>query len=279
LTAAAATVAPGSTLSINWKIIAADGEGTVTMNVDTSGGLTFQGGSAVSIAQSGAAPSALQQYTLTFAIPSSLTCAATNGLCNAQFTAQGWVSCSLFQFSTTATPTNTTTPPTGSCVNASGLSYCTQVNGHSVKLLPGQTLVNLDDGAKDTAQADLNNPNVFLAPTTPGCVSAYQSFVCANTFLQCTNNNSALTTNACFTVANQSSVLCGLKDTHRDYLSLSYYTNAGSDSCGPCLGRSFTSSTDSQVNNNSTGNSSPATVSFTHPLVSLVFFVLVLVLF
>jgi len=276
LAAAVGSVVASSSFQIQWHVIASDGEGAVTMNLNTAGGQTFSGTNVVTLSHSEPAPNALATFLLTYSVPSTASCTASNGICYAQFTASGWFACTALSVSANAAavpPVSNSSLP--SCQKASNLSFCGVVNGNTVLVPGGQSFSNMDIGAQDTVVADLNNPNVFKTPYTAGCASSYQSFVCANTFRLCTNPLNPQP--VCASSENASTVLCSLSTSHQEYLiQPSYAIASGADSWGNCAGRTYAAANDTGI----LPKPNLAAPTFhSHPVVFLILFGLVLLLF
>lgn len=66
---------------------------------------------------------------------------------------------------------------------ASGLTFCTMLNGMDIDIPIGALSISEIDGlAKNTYTANLASPLVFNTPTLNNCPAIYQSFICFQTF-------------------------------------------------------------------------------------------------
>jgi len=113
------------------------------------------------------------------------------------------------------------------------------------------TLQQQDEAAQFTVYGNLNNIKVFDYPVAlPGCLSAYQAYVCASTFPLCvTDTTSTVCENSC----QVSTSFCKVNTTtyvnntsHADLLPCSTLQNGAYDSTGAC-NKVFDSSTDALV--------------------------------
>jgi len=170
----------GTTVLITWQIVAADGEGPVTLSLDPTGNTTFKNGVVIGD------PTSVTTYNYTYNVPANTVCTGPTKLCTIQLmSSSGWYACA----SVMVTPQGTPPPPTvpvSSCQLVSGLSFCSALNGHSVVVPTGVDPVALDGTVAATYSANLNNPNVFTTPNATGCAADYRALVCGDQFPFCT---------------------------------------------------------------------------------------------
>jgi len=236
VTTPSAVFAAGSTQDLTWQVIAGDGEGPVKVTVDTAGvSSNFAAGTAstlVPLTVGGQTPNALGTFDITITLPSPLTCTGTGGICVAQIKGQNnpWSAC--FSFVTSA-PSTGTGAAIGqpSCVIASGLTFCTPVNGKSVIVPYAMDMLDMDTNAANTYAATRVNTKVFSAGQSAACGAAYQHYLCGSTFGPC---GLGYPPNPCHDVCSQVTCYCGLNATHAGLYDCSVATNYGSDRYGSC---------------------------------------------
>jgi len=171
----------GSTVIILWQVVAADGVGEVTMTFDPTGQQNFVG-APVTLIQNIGAPNAVAFFNLTSVIPST-TCTGPNSMCTVQFkTSSNWFSCTSVQLVAVNPPPVNTNP---TCEVATGLAFCSELNGQFVSVPHGQTPATVDSEVSATYPANLYNPNVFTNGNSSACAAAYKTFLCHNSLPYC----------------------------------------------------------------------------------------------
>jgi len=172
----------GTVVNITWQIVAADGEGTVTLSLDPTGNTTFKNGVVIGTTTS------VIVYNFTYTVPANTVCTGPGKLCTIQVaSSSNWFACA----SVLVTPAGIPPPPTvpvSSCVLATGLNFCSALNGHYVVVPTGVDPVALDATVASTYTANLYNPNVFTTPNATGCAANYKALVCGDQFPFCTQS-------------------------------------------------------------------------------------------
>jgi len=186
----------GSTVTILWQVVAADGVGTVTMTFDPTGQMNFVGAPAALIQNIGA-PAAVAFFNLSAVIPST-TCTGPNNMCSVQFaTSSDWFSCTSVQLVANNPPPVNTNP---TCEKATGLTFCSELNNQFVSVPHGQTPATVDSEVAATYPANLYNPNVFTNGNSSACAAAYKTFLCHNSLPYC--STSAACQTLCYNAIN-----------------------------------------------------------------------------
>jgi len=240
--------------SFEWKLIASDGAGMVSMIIDsagnpsnfpTSNGGTTSANTLNQVAVSGTTPTNVgTTYTFTYNMP-ALTCTGSLGgrtdICIAQISSvSDWVACFAFAYNAVSTTGGT---PAYTCVTASGLTACPMINGKQVNLPDGETLASLDASVQATINQNFNESRVFLtgnAPAAPGqpqtpCEQSYRAYLCGATFGACARNGgSPPPISPCAAVCSQFECWCSLNPIHAYLYSCATLDNAGSDEAGDC---------------------------------------------
>jgi hypothetical protein len=253
---------PGTTQKLTWTVVAGDGTGPIRAMVDPQGGT---GRFPMSVPTAGSAPptglteltltpetthpTAVATYRFSFVVP-DIRC-DPKGFCTVVvFSSTSWWACTAVNIS--ASISNTTQPVVHkpSCQNATGLTFCTMLNGRGVSVPYQQTLSDLDQAAQDTYTANIDNPRVFSTKTTGGCASSYKYLVCATVFRRCGDSLSfcdyASGGIGCFCQETcvKASQLCGLNTTHNGLLNCFGSNIADSDTTGSCGAVTFNVNTD-----------------------------------
>jgi len=197
----------GGRSTVAWQVVAGDGVGAVSAIIDPTGGTTFTG-TPISLGTA----SVVGPATFTFTVPDT-TCTGTSSdptkgpICTVQIKSDsGWVACATVRVSGTFVPP----PPKGvNCQVVEGLQYCTEQNGVNVEVAPGSVPANTDATVRETFLTTLYNPNVFSAPNTTRCATAYKNYLCKNAFPYC--GQEAACQPACYDAIG----ICKITDSHR----------------------------------------------------------------
>jgi hypothetical protein len=233
------TLVQGQPFTIQWHVVVGDGNGPVAMNIDPTGLQQFSNG-ATTVPLSGNTPTNIGYYTFNATAP-TITCTGgpTNDMCTMQIfaTQTQWFSCAtvkILQAGTVTTPA-ATLPFT--CQVASGLSFCTWMNGQNVIVPPGQlSAETLDSTVEATYQQNLANPMVFSTPNNPNCPGWYKKFLCGMSFQPCVNTTTPYS--ACNQACINTNNYCGLTELHQPLYNCKNYTNTVADLTGNCNGAS-----------------------------------------
>jgi len=262
----AANWPPGSTQTLAWTVVAGDGTGAIRAFVDPKGGTGLFPTSVptagtvptglTEIILSGTTPSTTIPYTFTLTVP-NVVCNGPSGFCTVVvFSTSSWWACTTVNISSAIPITNNTNigPPAPTCQNATDLPFCTRINSKQVSIPFGQSLLDLDNAAKQAYIFNLGNPKVFTRPSTAGCPSAYKFLVCATIFRRCGGGLIAdcdyyigahpygcFCKNTCF----QARDLCGLNTTHTGLLNCDTSQIADYDiTTSACSSLTFNAATD-----------------------------------
>jgi len=252
-TAGTVNVVAAGANTLQWKLIASDGAGDVSMFVDPAGVTTnfptsYTGTKAATVQSVGVIGTTTSTqvgttFTFDYTMP-DVTCTGSMGgrtdVCTAQVvSASNWVAC--FAFAKTAPTGNQN--PTYVCSLATGLTACPMVNGKHVNIPTGYTLASLDLEVSTTLNQNLPNTNVFLTGNTPAapgaqqtpCEQSYRAYLCGATFGACAvGTNAPPPVSPCQAVCSQFECWCGMNALHADLYQCELYNNAGSDLAGQC---------------------------------------------
>jgi hypothetical protein len=228
--ASTATWVQGSTVTIQWQLIAGDGAGSVSITLDTLGTSNPVGsaGSQTPVTFSPATTAGnLATYSYSFTVPVGVTCPSSG--CTIQVTSANWFSCATVNIvSASAAAASSNTALATSCVQATGLSFCSMMNGYKVIVPTSANLAELDTQATNAWNNNLDSSLVFVNPTSSACAAEYKSFLCFNTFPLCGTNNGV-----CQDACNNVVSACGLQASHANLYNCGTYatsscTNAAS---------------------------------------------------
>jgi len=190
----------GGSTNIIWQVVAGDGVGAVSLSVDPTGGTTFANPVVIGT------PTAVGTFTYPYTVP-SVTCTGTGALCSIQVaSSSGWFACSTVRFVQAGTPPP---PPGVNCKVASGLTFCSFLNGHNIEIQPGTDIVALDQTLATTYTTTLYNPNVFSTPNNTICQTDYKTFLCHEQFPYC--GQTAACQSSCYDAIGK----CGITTSHR----------------------------------------------------------------
>jgi len=222
----------GDSLNITWTIVASDGNGVVSMAIDTTGGLAFTSAQAVSIPLVGTNPTTgpNRPYTYTFTVPMDLTCTSSNKMCPVQVkTSANWFACTNVEVrayvAPSASSTGSSSDPTAD-VNAvqcetisgsSGVIFCNGKIGANVQIGAGETAYNVDQYVKNTYYQNINKTTVFANGTSnPECGILYKDFLCDLSFPPCgTAVSTGLRTGgSCQKQCSDTMTACGVTNIH-----------------------------------------------------------------
>jgi len=169
-------------------------------------------------------------------IPSDIICTGANGLCTVQVSnGNGWTACSTISIPGGSVPPVAAEPGQPFCANLTGLSFCTELNGHTGFLNYGTKPVDVDSTLQDTYIKTLGNANVFGAPEADGCGPAYKAFMCAATFPSCDLNTNTQTDHPCNRVCHFAVDTCKLLTSHQYlYTCDTFASETIHDNYGPC---------------------------------------------
>jgi len=227
------TLYVGQQFTITWDVIAADGNGPVTMLIDPTGLQNFQ--TATNVPLTGATPTTVGTYTFTGTTP-ALTCAGTGNTCVVQLSSStDWFSCATVSI-LTAGKNQTTASPTlpQICSIAKGLTFCTWMNNQQVVVPPGVlSPIQLDWLVQATYNSYLANPLVFTTPTNPQCAGWFQKLLCGINFQPC---NQFYGTGGCNQACVNTNNFCSVTQLHSTLYNCTKISNTGSDLTGNCSG-------------------------------------------
>jgi len=150
-TASATTWVPGSTVQIQWQVIAGDGAGAVTVLINTANGNTFSG-TGTQIGN----PTAVGTSNFAFTVP-AVTCTGAGGLCSVQVkSSSNWFSCTSVKIQAASTPVAATsaTVAATSATKAAGTS-------------PAATSATKAAGATTAAKSSAKPVSTAAPPTPP----------------------------------------------------------------------------------------------------------------
>jgi len=228
-----ATWTQNTQASITWQVVAADGAGPVSMIIDTTGAQNFAGTTAVKVPLVGATPGAVGTFQFTAAIP-AVTCTGPKSTCTVQLATTNWFSCatvSIVNPNSNATAAPTVAP---NCYLASGLTFCTWMNGQYVTLPAGSiSPITMDWNVQDTYNLYLGKPNVFQTPNGAGCLGWYKKFLCGLNFQPCGANYGK---GGCYQGCVNTNSFCTVDPSHITLYNCTNYPNTVSDLTGNCNG-------------------------------------------
>ncbi|KAI3629448.1 hypothetical protein MIR68_012463 [Amoeboaphelidium protococcarum] len=206
----------GSTVTLNWQLIASDGSGPLTVLYDQSGGVNFQSSNNITVY--GNTPQALGDYSFTMTVP-NITCGTGNpnvtNYCTAQVkSSSGWVSCFAFQTGNFSGAVFTP-PPTTYCTPANQLSFCTSLNNQNI-LVPTGSSATLQDGLiRQYYDSIVNNTNVFsVGGQSFDCQQRLRYYLCQTQLPYC-GRSSYLNANMNKCYCQNTMGMCGLTEQHR----------------------------------------------------------------
>ena len=105
-----------------------------------------------------------------------------------------------------------------SCHIATGLSFCSMMNGQNVVIANGASMAQLDTQAQTAYNDNLPNTNVFANGANSDCQTAYKNLLCFNTFPLC-GTSMGVCQDACSQVTSK----CGLQPQHANLYQCSSY--------------------------------------------------------
>jgi hypothetical protein len=217
---ALATWRANERVEIVWTVIATDGEGDVSVYLDTTGGnfanFATSPGSYTQILSGGSSPS-LGAHSMLLAIPDvNCTGGTTKApLCTIWATQGNWQSCSTVAILPPCT-TNCTDPPLPppKCEQATGLTFCTSLNNHDVLVPTGFSAATIDQGTKLTYDSYLTNVKVFSNGGAQNCKSLYKTFLCALETPPCPGSDGVAVGAPCHKMCTDAMAACQLNETH-----------------------------------------------------------------
>lgn len=220
----AANFKKGATVNLVWQVIAGDGVGDVTVQIDTTGGTNFA--TPVVVTAVGPTPTTVGTFNFAITVP-SVTCTGTGGFCTLRiFSTSNWFSCS----SILITDTGGNVPLPSTCVVPTTNSFCQMVRSKQVLLPGGQTKPDpYDVTLQQTFNSTLYNPLVFSTPNAPGCYDAFKYFFCGMNFPLCSKQPAG-----CQSYCLQAMSKCGVTETHKGLYNCTQYTNTDFDATGTC---------------------------------------------
>jgi hypothetical protein len=214
---AAAQWAVGTAQSIAWKLVATDGGKALTAVLDATGaGTTAAFAAAASkplfSAQAFGTAGVGVPTTIKFTVPAGTTCAASpNGLCVLRMVSDtNWNSCIYVNVTQVVEPAAPVPPPT--CAIASGLTYCTELNGKYVSLKAGTTAAGLDSEVQQAFANAVNDTDVFsIGGLSAACDVDYKDYLCKTNLPPCgADADLAVCTSNCQKMTKE----CGLTTLH-----------------------------------------------------------------
>jgi len=223
-----ATYQVGSTVTITWQVVAGDGAGQLSAAVDLNGGTNFA--TTLTVGGSGAAPTSVGTYQATITMPGTTSAKATLQVKSSS----GWYSCATIKLQTGAVSAQDSPAHSTTCVTLSGLTFCSDLNGKSVKgFIGNKDPKEVDTELKSTHDSYLGNPLVYK-PLMDTCSETYRKFLCAQTFVPCTASDSAT---ACAGTCDDVGFQCGVQPEHTTLYNCDLFQADGtSDIYAVCSG-------------------------------------------
>jgi len=222
----------GSNATIGWVVADPDGEGPITLTLETVPSNFFSVPSTLYVISLGNASQAYTDYTLSFKVP-NITCKGPNSTCYVQTLASpnNWTDCTTVRL--VSTGTNELLSPYGGNSNCA-LAFpatCPNVWYSKVFVPAGYNLADLAD-AVNADLALLKDPEHIQTPITPGCNTSLLAFLCGHWFQACNDGGT------CHSSCTQATCLCGIyntNDSNDDWdCGLATLPNSASDLNGPC---------------------------------------------
>ncbi|KAL0489860.1 hypothetical protein AKO1_009347 [Acrasis kona] len=225
------TYTQGNTYPLQWVVVASDGNGPITVSLDTNGGTTAF---SVPVTVAGVMPATgTKTYNFNITIP-NVSCSGANGKCTMQVkSTSGWYACSSVAITSAVSTPSPAPSATGTCMKATGLTFCDSVNGNDVLVPFGQTdPITMDNVLRGTFNNNLNNPAVFATPNATFCQSNYKKFLCGRQFQPCDGSYLGGCNQACVALNS----ICSIKEVHIPLYPCDSYPNTKSDNTGSCSG-------------------------------------------
>jgi hypothetical protein len=249
----AATYTVGASITVNWRVVAGDGNGPVSLSFAPLTGTpqtTPATGSFGSLTATTSGPTATIVATGPYTLTATLPALAPGVYAMQAKSSTDWFSCATVNITAaqTAPANNGGTPQlvsqcTPAPTPASPLGFCNQ-------LLPGPTnqielsanpalsnFRNYDSTVNTVYQANLASRLVFgNALNNAECARAYKRFLCAFEFPKCGVTDGLA---ACKSACYEFSQACDLQDSHKDLYNCAAMQITTSDSmgqCAPCTG-------------------------------------------
>jgi len=225
----------GATETINWHVIAADGEGPVYGYLDPQGGQNFGTGNSP-VAINGASGVILTtttdttNYPIQITVPSDIECkGGGNNLCTLQLVSSGWYSCATVQICDNCTNEVIEIPHV--CVqgdSAGSLNYCSFLDKMDVNITEHTTPAIQDVYSEAAAASYLPNPHVFLNGNDSTCRQLFNTFLCLVNMPPC-DGNDGVSHGVCQSMCNTVMQTCDLTPEHSGLYDCSTYPVCTSD--------------------------------------------------
>jgi len=221
-TASASWVA-GSTVTIEWHLIAGDGGGNLYGAFDPDGGTNF---TVPAWTDTFPTKGAGVFYNKTFTVPETLTCAnSPTKLCTLRvYTSSNWNSCTMVDIvapDCSACPTPA--PPQLQCTTlTTAVSFCPSTN---VMIANGSSPQDINAELISSFNANRANPNVFSNGNSSACMSSYQTLLCSLSLPSCDPSSGKIeeSSQACQAQCEQTMSDCGIVPAHVDLYPCSSY--------------------------------------------------------
>lgn len=234
---------PGQVQEFTWEVVAGDGAGAVTIRIDPSGG-SFTGANFVTLERTdNVVPNSVGTFKFSAKIP-DVVCTGTNtaggtgNVCTLQmFSTSNWYSCATVQVirSNNGTVVSTVQPTLPvTCNVATGLRFCTWMNGQNVIVPPGQASpIQLDWAVQSAYNSYLQNTLVFKNPNHPQCAGWFQKLICGLNFQSC---ETGARPGGCNQACMNTNAFCETTDVHLSLYNCTKFPNTVADLTGNCNG-------------------------------------------
>jgi hypothetical protein len=237
---AAAQWAVGTAQQIAWKLVATDGGNALSAVLDTTGAGTtaaFTAGKSIFSAQAFGTAGVGVPTTIKFTVPAGTTCAASpNGLCVLRMVSNtNWNSCIYVNVTQVVEPAAPVPPPT--CAVATGLTYCTMLNGKYVSIKAGTTAAGLDSEVQQAFANAVNDTDVFsIGGLSAACDVDYKDYLCKTNIPPCgADADLAACTSDCQKMTKE----CGLTTLHAALYPCTGFPACGASASDPAASASF----------------------------------------
>jgi len=222
----------GSSVTIGWHLVAADGGGNLMGMFDPNGGTNF---TVPAWTDTFTTQGTNVFYNKTFTVPESLNCNnSPTKLCTLRvYTSSNWNSCTMIDIVTPdCTDCPTAAPRARVCTPVTTpLGFC---NGTSVFIENGTAPGDISSELLATFNANRANPNVFISGNSTACMASYQQLLCSLSLPQCDLGSGAVlaSTQACHSQCEQVMSDCGIVQAHIDLYPCSSYPLCQGESDG-----------------------------------------------
>jgi hypothetical protein len=199
----------GVNASCVWYVVSGAGQGQVHARIDPTGGTNFTVGYYPIGFFQPAFIDTNTLYTVYFVVP-GVQCTGTNNTCTMQFwtdSGGGWYACATIQI-TCKGCTEGVPVSREQCVDAEGLSYCTNSDGMQVYVPTGETPSQIDAVASYEFEKNYNDPSIFTNGNSTECMTAYKEMLCALYLYPCGTSKSSYSASQC----QQTLTTCGLTE-------------------------------------------------------------------